>query len=284
MGMVLAIPVMDSHEWTQKTVASILKTVRSENFVLVVVDNNSEVPYEAKEFGTLPSNVTLFVQRNERNTGFYAPLKDMYDAFGGSHEYIGLIHNDLILYEEGWDIRMIRAFERDSLLSLIGLAGSYQVDHAGGRGAGTMLWFRGLGQPQTAGLRISDLRPAAILDSLFMMFRASDILLLKWEDKPTLAHFYDKIWPMRLIQQGKRVAVLGSECDHWGGVTIVANERYEESCRQWLEENHIKPFLDEPYNYGLGMYLEAQRRLHDEFFGKMYPCTVEADYSVTPWR
>lgn len=291
MNMVLALPVMDAHEWTQKTVASILKTARGKNFTLVIVDNNSVEPYRAAEFGETPDNVTLLVQRNEKNLGYYSPLKDMYDAFSATHIYMGLIHNDLTLYEEGWDLRMVEAFEHDPLLALIGLAGSYQIDSAGGRGSGTMLWFRGqdaegnvTGQPQSAGLRITDLRPAACLDSLFMMFRASDIPLLRWDDKPTLAHFYDKIWPCRLIQKGKRVAVLGSECDHWGGITLITNPRFEESCRIWCEENGVKPYTEESNNWGLAVYKEAERRFENEFLNKLYPFSVDGGYNVNRWR
>ena len=118
------------------------------------------------------------------------------------------MHNDLILYEKGWDKRAEAAFEINVKLGLIGLCGSREVDERGGRGAYTVCNFMGReirvgdkvykGQDASAGTHIDGFEPAIVLDSLFMLFRRDVIPHLvaaneKWENI-TLAHFYDRIW------------------------------------------------------------------------------------------
>jgi hypothetical protein len=241
--VILGMPVVDNHELTAKVVESLKKTVRG-LFKLVIIDQASDVPYSAHEFGD--ADFDIFVERYEDNRGFYWPLFNLQKEFRkvALDGLIGLAHNDVIFYEVGWDVRMVDAFRNDPKLGLVGLCGSNQVDAAGGRGSGTMCFFRGTpgkGQSQAAGLRINDLRPALVLDSQFMMFRKEAIVLCESDQDPPPAHFYDKIWPMRLAMNGFHVAVLGSEIDHMGGMTCVLNRKYLKACEDWCRRQGIQP-------------------------------------------
>lgn len=287
--MILAAPVVDGHDLTNHLIESLQGVVQSDRFVFVIVDNASETPYRHEDYAY--SKFPVHVIRNDVNRGYYFPLVQLLNTY--QDEEIGLIHNDMVLYEEGWDVRMAKAFEYDPHLGLIGLCGSNEIDERGGRGGGTMCFFRGAdvtfgsttlkGQDQSAGLRISDLRAACTLDSLFMMFRRGVIPELmssaandSWGDV-TLAHFYDRIWPLRTLEAGYRVAVLGVECDHLGGMTCVANQRYYDDCVKWLEERNI------PYeNPETEMYLVAERRYLGEYrdVKRFIPCRVSADHLI----
>lgn len=272
--MILGVVAMDLHDVTAETVASLARTVTGP-FRLALVDNGSERPYRRREFGRLPFRVDVL--RYPRNVGYYRPLLDLWRRFPDA--LVGLAHNDVIFYERGWDERMGACFARDPLLGLVGLCGSYEIDERGGRGGGTMCFFRGeRGQAQAAGERITDLRPSLILDSLFMMFRAECVPLLEIDDDIPLCHFYDKMWPCRLIERGWRVATLGVEIDHWGGLTAVGNTRYAEDCRRWFLERGAQP-----ENPELEMYLLAERRFFDEFRATMFRRRIGSDYGIAPF-
>lgn len=290
MKMVLAAPVVDGHLLTFNLMRSLDQTVADKtNFEFVIVDNASERPYKDAIVSKTPKIATQVVEY-EKNTGYYYPLIDLYERYPDA-DLIGLIHNDMVIYEPGFDERMKKAFADDPQLGLVGLCGSNEIDQNGGRGAGTMLWFRGgevkigdrviKGQDQSAGRRIFDLEPAVCLDSLFMMFRRDAIPALMnqrdpWQDI-TLAHFYDRIWPIRTIEAGYRVGVLGVDCDHLGGMTTTANERYRDDCIKWLEDRNI------PYdNPETEMYLVAERRFLSEYREekRFLPCIIGGDYAI----
>lgn len=280
--MIVGVPVMDLHDVTGAFVESLVRTVTG-SFRLVVVDNASRKPYRKGEFGRrLPFRVDVL--RYDRNAGYYRPLLDLWAKFPDA--LVGLAHNDLVFYERGWDERMGACFARDPKLGLVGLCGSYEIDENGGRGGGTMCYFRGdtphpvlgvPGQSQAAGERITDLRPSLILDSLFMMFRAGAVPALQIDDDVPLCHFYDKLWPCRLIEHGWRVGTLGVEIDHWGGLTAIGNTRYAEDCRRWFAERGAQPANPE-----LEMYLLAERRFLSEYRDakRFFPCTIDAGWNI----
>ncbi len=282
--MILGVPAIDLHDVTAALYTSLARTVRGP-FRLVIVDNGSERLYDPADYGRLPFPTD--VVRYGRNVGFYAPLLDLWRAYPDA--LVALAHNDVVFHEPGWDLRMGAAFAADPQLGAVGLCGSNEIDERGGRGGGTMCFFRGSPgyQSQAAGLRITDLRPALVFDSLFMAFRAECVPLLEpgetpagyetaesWADLP-LAHFYDKIWPCRLVRQGWRCAVLGVEIDHAGGLTAVGMPRYTEDCRRWFRERG-----QDPADASLAMYQEAERRFFAEFGGSFFPAKVAADWTV----
>lgn len=280
--MIIAAPVVDGHDLTNNLVKNMAETIQGDTKV-VVVDNFSSEPYDHKS--------KLFdVLRYDENKGYYYPLIDLYNEYPDA-KYIGLIHNDMVIYEQGWDVRMQQAFADDPQLGLIGLCGSNEIDQNGGRGAGTMVFFRGgavqvgnqtiNGQDQAAGARIHGVEPSVCLDSLFMMFRRDVIPHLMNDRDPwadvTLAHFYDRIWPIRTIEAGYRVATMGVECDHLGGMTTVANQRYWDDCIKWLNDRNI-PFE----NPETEMYLVAERRYLGEYREekRFLPCIVDKSYGI----
>jgi len=260
--MILGIPVIDQQGLTQQCIRSLTQTVSDPtHFTVVIIDNNSDTPYKEDSYKDLPFQV--FVLKNKKNKGYYYPLLDLYNRF--PEEFVGLVHNDIIFYEKGWDVRLTRHFQGDPKLGLVGLCGSNQVDRLGGRGAGTMCFFRGeKGQPQSAGKKITDLQPACILDSLFMMFRRIVIPSLKIDEKIAPCHFYDKIWSLRTIEAGYRVGGLGSEVDHIGGMTACGIEKFKKDSEDWLNEMGIK-YDKEKIDPRTAVYDEAERRFLTEY-------------------
>lgn len=285
--MIIALPVVEGHELTKVAVDHLTKNAVLASTRIVIIDNGSEKPYTCCK---TMNGKKIEVIRNANNIGFYRPLLQLYEEF--EDEYIGIMHNDLMLYEPGWDRRMELAFKEDEKLGLIGLCGSKEVDERGGRGAYTVCNFMGRevqvgdqiwkGQDPSAGRRIEGIEPAIVLDSLFMLFRRDVIPHLEhsiddWNDI-TLAHFYDRIWPIRTIEAGFHVITMGSDNDHIGGLTTTGSERYRNDCIKWLEDRNI------PYdNPETEMYLVAERRYLSEYRDekRWLPAIIREGYDVT---
>ena len=292
--MIIGLPVVEGHELSKVALDHLTKNAVMASTKPVIIDNASEIPYNCDKPFEICKEINGYkvgLMSNKENIGYYQPLKQLFDQYP-DEEFIGLMHNDLMLYEPGWDRRMLQAFEADPELGLIGLCGSREVDERGGRGGHTVCNFMGRevpvgdqiwkGQDPSAGKRIEGIEPAIVLDSLFMLFRRDVIPHLvrddeKWEDI-TLAHFYDRIWPIRTIEAGYHVITMGSDNDHIGGMTTTGNERYRNDCIKFLDDRGI------PYdNPETEMYLVAERRYLEEYRDQKHwlPAIIREGYHVT---
>jgi len=312
--MIIGLPVVEGHELSKVALDHLTKNAVMASTKPVIIDNASETPYNCDKPFEICKEINGYkvgLISNKENIGYYQPLKQLFDQYP-DEEFIGLMHNDLMLYEQGWDRRMLQAFEQDPQLGLIGLCGSREVDERGGRGGHTVCNFMGRevqvgaqtwkGQDPSAGKRIEGIEPAIVLDSLFMLFRRNVIPHLvredeKWEDI-TLAHFYDRIWPIRTIEAGYHVITMGSDNDHIGGMTTTGNERYRNDCIKFLDDRGIAwrdngstdiaaEALDERNipcgNPETQMYLIAEHRYLKEYRDQKHwlPAIIREGYNVT---
>ena len=261
--MRMGIPVVDNHDLTVSLIESLKETViDSESFEILIIDNNSEVPYRIEQ---LPSTAfRISILRNEKNRGYYWPLLQVVQETTPG-DIVGLMHNDLVVYEKGFDRRLRECFVSDGRLGMVGFCGSNEVDDRGGRGGGTFVNFRGVKGARTehTGRRIVDLQPALIFDSLFIVMRQVVVNCLKVDDNIALNHFGDRVWPLRAIENEWRVGVLGIEVDHMSGQTVVGLPRIEQDSRLWCDEHGIS--VPEGMQAGTAVYLEAERRYLTEY-------------------
>jgi len=292
--MYLYLPVMDLKPLTLECVQHLNDTVVDrENFKLVIVDNVSDPPYSLDDFQEISLDIEIL--RNEKNWGMFYPLIQLHEKYPVTDDdIIGTLHNDVFVYEQGWDTRVREAFKIDPLLGLVGFCGSGEVDELGGRGGDTKCFFDGRrGQKQeNTGRRIEHLEPAVIVDSLAMFFRRSMVEKLRITINDPLYHFWDKVLPLRLVDIGLHVAVLGIQIDHLGGQTAVGNaSRFEPHALEWCKEQGVD--FGPSINGGAGMYLEAEKRMFEEMAPKgLIPCRINSGYglhrvfdkAVFPWQ
>jgi GT2 family glycosyltransferase len=272
----LGVPVVDNQKLTAQMIASIDATVSDHDQVNVVIfDNGSEHAYGSEDVLMRDPCVKVSIVRSEVNRGFYRPITKLEDMATPA-DIVALCHNDLIFYEKGWDRRLRESFVKHGNLGMIGFCGSTEVDGRGGRGGGTMMNFKGENGAlaEHTGRKIDDLQPAAILDSLFIAMRQPVVRTLGVDDNIALNHFGDRVWPLRAIENGWHVAVLGIEIDHMGGQTLVLVHKIEEDSRKWCEEHNIP--IPEGVSAGTAVYLESERRYLTEYrdIKKMIPGKV----------
>jgi hypothetical protein len=276
--IILGCPVINQKQFTKSLVESLKNTVKNtDDFLFVIIDNNSSDKYSLDEFPDVPFKIKII--RNDENKGYYYPLLQLMQYVKNPEtDHVGLIHNDVIFYEHGWDERAVKAFQDFNHIGVIGLVGSYEADENGGRGGGTMCFFNGSkGQSQAAGLRVTGVEPAVVLDSLFMLFRATVVPFLKIDNSITPCHFYDRIWSIRTIESGWSVAVLGTEIDHMGGITSCAEPEYQKASMQWCDKHNLAYEINKGDHY---IYLEAEKRFLGEYRDQKHfiPMTVTKDW------
>lgn len=267
--MIVGIPVLGEQPITDKCLDYLMPTI-SKGTQVVLVENKAD-------WNSVKTYEGVYTIQNKFNYGYYYPLKQLHSMF--PDEILCLMHNDVFVYEVGWDVRLAEAFSSDNSLALVGFCGSNEADVLGGRGSGTMCNFRGeQGQLQEhTGRKIHGLMPSLILDSLFMAFRRSVVSVLDINSTVPLAHFMDRIWPTMLIEAGYRVATLGVEIDHIGGTTITKTE-YEEDAKEWCAQQKL-PIID---TGDRTMYLEMERRWLSEFRDekKLIPASIDARWNI----
>jgi hypothetical protein len=154
-------------------------------------------------------------------------------------EVVIFTHNDLYMYEQSWDNRLLQEFGKDPELALVGVIGSREIDELGGRGLGTASNFQGKvgGNWAVHGSLVTGLMPSAIVDGCFMAFRWSDLDRLEIKQGLPPHHFYDKIISCQMLENNKHLGTLGLACDHESGQTANTSDKWVKTAKKWCEEN-----------------------------------------------
>lgn len=275
---------VNNWHWTALAIIHLLDTIDRKTTDIYVIDNGSEKPYP-DTFDEVRKMV-----RYEENIGgnavFHRWMTD--DWFGGElPEFVAFFHCDLMIHEQHWDRRVIESFDRDSKLHLLGFAGSHEIDELGGRGAGTMLnyrgaFFPGIGQASPAnahGRKMTGLEPAAVLDHMSMIFRRTELeQLTPQEGTYAPEHFYDRILSCQVLERGGHIAVLGVDCDHFSGGIAGGNLEADKLRRKWLDDEHL---VYDPDRTDLAVYAESERRFKARYINNGFaPLRVLPDYSI----
>ena len=277
--MILVVPVYEGRRLTRQLIESLAATVQSRHFQLVLVDNGSPKTYAVEEF-TAPFRIRLI--RNERNEGNFYPLKQAADL-KTAHTVIGLAHNDILVYEQGWDERIDAAFKADPKLGMVGFAGGDRIGEDGRRVVtlsnlnGGRGHISAEGEADWPGERIFDLRPAVALDALFIAFRRDVLKSLTLDDGLPPGHWYDLIWGAQASLAGWRLAVMGVDCDHVGwGTSAGQREELQPEWLRWCVETGVGVPDGDPMA-AIRAYGEAQWQTYR---GRYWPCHVGADWGV----
>lgn len=268
--------------WTELALKHLKETIDPELTDILVIDNGSDEPYPLQwDHGTIRYDTNI-----GGNAVFHRWIQDNWFE-GAGPEFVAFFHCDLMIHEQLWDRRVIEAFDGDSKLNLIGFAGSNEIDGLGGRGAGTMLnyrgaFFEGIGQASPAqahGRKMTGLEPAAVLDHMSMIFRRSELeQLTPQEGNFAPFHFYDRIMSCEVLERGGHIAVLGIDCDHFSGGTAGGSPQADRLMRDWLDEHNIIYQVERP---DIAMYLVSESLFKQKYIMNGFaPLRVLPDYSI----
>jgi len=256
MKLSLVVPLLNQHELTRACFNRI-KENAIEEVEYIFIDNGSDVPFEMKG---------VKVIRNEKGTGVYPTFKQGFDVATG--DVVAFLHSDVVIWEKGWDKRIVEEFEKDRNLGMIGFVGSSEIDYMGGRGLGTASNFMGrtldkwTGSPaEVHGKRITNAMPSCVVDGCVMIIRrqAWNEIGVKGNFPPH--HFYDRLISTQLIEKNWKIITLGIEFDHFNGQTVSNENKYHTMAEEWASANNI-PFCE---GWDNTIYKEAERRWLKEY-------------------
>lgn len=237
----ICVPYIDNEEITKRCIKGI-----NDNSVgpieVIVIDNGSDNIYDFSDVLT-NQNVLFKYIRNEKNIG--GPLSFRQGIDASRNEIVCIIHNDVLIHEHGWNLRVESYFNQDDKLGLAGFFGASMVAPNGGRGGSrsNMLGLEWGSSWDQHGGHLTDIAPAAVLDGVALIFRKSYIPEVEkkhdlFSDNRPPHHWYDRHIILSFIDAGFRVATIGIGFDHWCGATANSSEKYRQYCKKWIL-NHM---------------------------------------------
>ncbi|MFL9825891.1 glycosyltransferase [Rhodoplanes sp. SY1] len=124
--------VRDSLDVTKKSISSILKETRYDNFQLIVVDNASGDETKRYLASVVSSDPRVRVMTNKENESFSRANNDAAKTCDST--FFLFINNDVEIIDKNWLLILVSSLENDSLIGAAGpilLYGDYTVQSAG---------------------------------------------------------------------------------------------------------------------------------------------------------
>ncbi len=270
MGITVLLPVVGAQEITLEAMYTLMRNAgKPDELDIIIVDNASKTPYNPMEFN--PARVL----RNEVNIAGYGALLQILPL--AKNDIILWMHNDVLIHESDWDLRIQREFDNDPQLAIAGFFGGYGVAENGGR-IGSMGNMQGAvwGTPQHMhGDVMTGTYPAVVFDSLAIIVRKSHFIAanLPHERIPP-HHWNDRIVPLWLVDKGYHAIVIGIGFDHKGGVSSLGDE-YRELAERWSTQRGLSVQKDWDYTF----YSEGERFFREQWFGR-FPVIVDQHFNV----
>ena len=164
-----------------------------------------------------------------------------------SEPIIALCHDDLMIYEQDWDKRVLAQFD-DSQVGLAGFGGAlghgtpnlytvpYHLPNLARQG-----FLSNMRSAEVHGKRFTGERDVAILDGMALFVRRS--VLDKWGGWPKegVGYFmYAEALCCEVRRQGLRIRLVGVDFEHLGGKTVAidgAHDDYQEAHAYFYEHN-----------------------------------------------
>ena len=208
----IIIAVWNQLAYTKLTIESILKNSSGVPFELIVVDNASRPDVKAY-FDSLKGSREIAYIRNERNEG---PIKAVNQGIAAAkYKYIMVIHNDVIILEDGWLERIVSVMESDPKIGLAGLAGRKEIYKNGSVNEESLkhnLQNEDLNPPME-----EDVSQVAVVDGLCFVMRPELIDKVKGLDESYgYMHCYDLDISMQSIAAGFKNVVVNIAAMHIG--------------------------------------------------------------------
>jgi glycosyltransferase involved in cell wall biosynthesis len=282
----LVIPVIDQPDFTRRCLENLARYTHNP-VELIIIDNGSEKSFlkDANEILD-QSKLKLKYIANPLNVGVLKTFKQGLEEASG--DILFFMHNDVLIWEAGWDERITEAFAQDPDLGMAGLLGARRCERDGGRwGVMSHMLGREWGQCEVQpaavhhGELMTGIAPAVVFDGVGLMFRRVALAAVSqqydlWSDSRPLHHFYDRNISLAFCEAGYHQAVIGIQFDHFSGATANASSKYHDTAKVWCDRHNV-PIIDG--NADLTVYKEAERQFFADWQNKL-AVQVDNDYAV----
>lgn len=278
----VVIPFVDRSEHTIRCI-QVLELNSELDIQYILVDNGSI----ESEFLNLHQALDAMGLKFNTGDNYWIQNKEnkgVLPALRAAREFIRspitvFMHNDVLIWEDKWDSKVIAAFDERPNMALAGFFGAPGVAADGGRmfACSNMLgkeW--GTTGDLHGGLNTKLVAPATVLDSLVMIFRTSVLQEHGIPEEWPPHHWYDRLFCVWYIDKGYEVGNMGLAFDHGGGITSTG-EIYNQFVREWGDKQEVEEKIEDAdlYMYNTGKHLFEQ-------YAHRMPLTVD-DYWNYTW-
>lgn len=241
MKLSVVMGTVNQEELTCQSMGMLMeRTNDRDNISFLVIDNGSDKLLELPK-GMWDRGIKMV--RNERNIGNYPLFKQGLEETDG--DVIAFLHNDVFVYQDGWDKAVMAQFESRPDLGLLGFIGSTELDSWGGRGMGTTSNMQGKAIGRWAGSagyhhgKVSEgmTIDGSVIDGCVMIFRRDVLEKIQWKSNFALHHFYDRLMSCQVIEMGYRVGILGIQFDHVSGQVANHEQKWQETSKEWFRDH-----------------------------------------------
>lgn len=273
--LTLAIPYFNQLAET-KGCMGLLRHMTTNQTEWLIIDNGSSDPVENFFRDTLRPKRLKFIS-NDTNQGMVKTYQQIFDQV--TTDLVAIIHNDVLVYEPNWDLRIRRIFTQIPQLGSAGFFGSQGVGIIGERiqdpqFPGQMAGISNMLEAEVHGIRLQDQYvPAAILDGFMMIFSMEMIKTIGGLDQQyQYHHLYDRELPLAALAAGYKNIVVNVPCHHLSGVT-ANNAGYQNWINQTLDHDQADQFTH-----------DHNTNLFRHKWAKYLPIYVESDFSFRTGR
>ena len=224
-GVSIIIAVWNQLAYTRLTVDSILKNTGKPPFELVIVDNGSRPDVRAY-FDSIKDRAETNYIRNEENLG---PIRAINQGIrAAKYDYVCVIHNDVIIMEDGWLGKIKSVMDTDPKIGIAGLAGRKEIYKTGSVNEESLrhnLQNEDLNAPME-----KDVEEVAVVDGLCFVMSAALIGKIRGLDETYgYMHCYDLDVSLQSIEAGFKNVVVKVAAMHIGngGMTRKLREYKE---------------------------------------------------------
>lgn len=277
MKLSVVIPVLNQIDLAKTCYKEILANninLESET-EFIIIDNGSDFPIQEQDFPGAK------IVRNEINNGVYPTFRQGFEVASG--DVVAFLHSDVVVWQKGWNNKVLQAFSATNNIGLAGFVGSNEIDEKGGRGGGTASNFQGReitdgnkiwkGSDWTHhGKHLTDYMRGAVVDGCVMIISRDAWNKIGYRNDFPPHHFYDRLIATQMLERGIEVGVIGIEFDHISGQTVNQEKKYQQMAYDWLTTNirgYFNGFEDD-INYDQDIYQVAEKKWLYEYRDKKH--------------
>lgn len=242
MNITIVLPVMNQEEVTQQCLDHLRSHEGTAKLPVLIVDNGSRRPVREWIVGLRDGD---FVIRNEENVGVLPALNQAWQVLKNTTDYIFFTHNDMMMYEQNWDDKLVRVLTEKDAQRVhgddqgIGVAGFY-----GAKGIGTEDIYKShyyihqlirMGNisgcmrmdPSVHGFRPprGEVEEVAVMDGFSLIVATRLLNKIGGFDRSfPIHHNYDNDICLESLDKGFRNIVISMDAQHLGGRTDVGED------------------------------------------------------------
>lgn len=228
----VVIPCSNQLYDTKVCWGSILNSIRDKDNVeiLAILDGDTDGTDTFLERFIFPYFADHRIIAHERR----GVLKVMDEAWREAKgDVIAILHNDVAVYEYGWDDRVLATFA-DPTVGLAGFLGAEGIGHTGGR----QNTFSNLLEAEIHGARETGNREMIMFDGLALIGRREMFEKVGGFDMEySLHHWYDRDISLASFSNGYKNMYIGIGCHHLSGITANRPDYQEWATEQLHPEN-----------------------------------------------